>query len=512
VAGAPVAVVDLGRQPFSRLRQSGVPRWSKGYGLGWQELDARWVDGQLSAGVVASFGAWIAERDASSDPRRLAYLLGRRVNLLRAVPPGDGGAALRCAASAAARAADAASAHEATAQQEAARLAGLLGALPALRAGDKMVLGVLLAKDTWGVRPVDASAVARPLGLFAEVEGDPRAGAELRARAAEQIAEIELRREVRMAQGVGALRRVIALTKDPDLRIETLVKLATLNEDDAAREKLLTGIVAEIDRRGHDWQLAEALGDLATLRLRRGAFEPARDAALRCALEVPKDFPDKPDPWGCAPTLAEALAELGGAPRGVEVPLPFLGPLSLAVMDQAIARHDRDEARRAGELLMARLSGAKEAPQVLDLLSSMTRDPEAKRALAERRGRDFGPGSAWLAAQRARLAPDHDLSDLDATLARLVEPSHLLVSPPPVGEEKRRAELLRRLEAVVYACERELAGAARDIALHVDTTRPVPVARADGARAAARVCLVRRAESHFRSVGPATIKVTLFPE
>jgi hypothetical protein len=161
---------------------------------------------------------------------------------------------------------------------------------------------------------------------------------------------------------------------------------------------------------------------------------------------------------------------------------------------------------------MARLPGAKEAPQVLDLLSSMTRDPEAKRALAERRARDFGAGSAWLGAQRARLAPAHELPALEEALARLVAPPVPLGSPPPAGEEQTQAELQERAQAVVGACEKDLAGAARDVVLRIDTTRPVPVARTDGASAAARACLVRRAESRFRSVGPARIRARLFPE
>src|SRR5262249_35026734 len=111
VAGSRVAVVDLGRLPFPRHPRSRDPLGRLGSGLGWEELDARWVEGQLSAGVVASFQAWFAERGAVSESQRRAYLLGRRVNLLRAVPAGDGGRALACAASAAARAADEVTAH-----------------------------------------------------------------------------------------------------------------------------------------------------------------------------------------------------------------------------------------------------------------------------------------------------------------------------------------------------------------------------------------------------------------
>jgi hypothetical protein len=68
------------------------------------------------------------------------------------------------------------------------------------------------------------------------------------------------------------------------------------------------------------------------------------------------------------------------------------------------------------------------------------------------------------------------------------------------------------VQAVVETCERDLARAAREVVLHIDTTRPAPAARADGASAAAKACLVRGAESYFRSVGPARIRVTLFPE
>src|SRR5262249_2947071 len=134
--------------------------------------------------------------------------------------------------------------------------------------------------------------------------------------AAEQTASIYLRVSEHV-RGIAALQRVLVLTKDQDLKIETLIKIAALTDGSAAREKLLEQILAELDRGIGGYRVAQTLAQLAELRLERGAFALARDAAVRCALEVGDDFPEEPDPWSCASTLAQALGELGGAPQGV---------------------------------------------------------------------------------------------------------------------------------------------------------------------------------------------------
>lgn len=509
--GAATWVIDLGRRPYSRDPGSGDPGGVSGVGLGFPGLDSSWVKDDLSPPLAAALEVWSAAEQAWMEQTRGAYLLEQRANLLRAVPPGDEGFALRCAIAARTTALDLARAHDVAARDAAARLVALLDARAAKTVAERLLLGCLLADRT--MHRVDAArpARARSLELLASVANDPRAPRRLRALAAEQVAgELD---DSQGAARLAALRQVLALTSDPEQRIETLIKLADLApRKPAEQEKQLEQILAELGRRPASYRAAIAWSKLARLRLDRGAFALARDAATQCARATSEDQLESPDPWGCAPLLADALDALGGASPGAEVPLSFLGPLAFQIMSRSIARLDRDEARRAGELLLARAPMAADAPQALDLLISLSSDAQARSALLARRERDSGPGSDWYAAQRARLAPSNALPELDKALSRLVQPPRHLGKPAPTTEEQRRAELTQRLEQVLRGCDRELAASGREITLRIDTTGSLPKATTVGANEKLAACLAGLAASSFRSVGPARISAVLFGE
>jgi hypothetical protein len=508
VPGAATRSIDLGRERYSLHPGGGDPGFSVGVGLGFPALDADWVKGDVSPPLAAALDVWTTAGGAWMAQGRGALLLGERASVLRAVPPGDDGFALRCVTEARARALDLERVHDAAARDAAAQILALLEAHPPKNAAETLLLGCLLTDRTAPPRGEPASAKARSIQLLSRVASDVKAHRKLRAIAAEQVARL-----LDGAAQIAALRRVIALTDDPEQRIETLIKLADLAPGKRAElEKQLEQILVELARRPPSYRAAFTLAKLAKSRLDRGAFALARDAAAQCARETANDTFDTPDPWDCAPVLATALGELGGAARGAEVPLPFLGPLGLQIMREAKGRLDRDEARRAGELLVARLPMATEAPEALDLLISLSSDPQAKRSLLERRERDYGPGSGWLAAQRARLAVRNELPELERALTRLVQPTTELGSPPPTTEEQSRAELGQRLDQVIQGCEGELAASGREIALRIDTTGSLPRVTASGANVRLAACLTGVAVTRFRSVGPAKISVILSGE
>ena len=520
--------IDLGRVPFPRRPESGDPSCPIGRGMGWPGISPHLFDGELGSDVASALQGWSAAITELGVQQQRAYLLGRRADLIRATQSAGSGVDFRCAASAKEMAELAATKQKALLDAASSRLVDLLERAKSRTPGEKLLFGMLLsfrARDRArtgasapgsGENGRERTGFARSLALYVEVASDPNAHAELRARAEQQTAAIFMMDLADDARGIAALKRVLTHTKDPTLRVDTLVKLADASgpcaADTATHEKLILEVIKEIDRGPHDWHLSENLAELASVRLERGDFAGARDAAVRCARETPKDEHDGPDPWGAAPTLAEALAALGGAERGVEVPLAFVGPLSLEIMQSSLARLDRDEVIRAGELLLARFPEAAEAPQVLDLLASTTGNPDRRGEWSTQRAHDYGPASPWLETQTVRLAPGKDLPALDKALAFLLAPPSRLGAPPPTTDEAIGAERRVRLERVISECGAELAHASQAVSLRIETTHSQPSATVSGANPAITRCLTRSAASHFRSVVPAAISVTLIPE
>ncbi len=510
--GVAPRVIDLGRIPYERYPRGGDMAYGIGPGLGFPGLDPDLLKGDLSPRIAAEVGVWAAARTNWSEQLRGALLLEQRANLLRALPEKDDGLALRCATAARVRAQELGSAHDVAAREAATRIIALLEALTTKNAAETLLLGCLLTDRTARAHDEGRSSRARSIQLLQGLANDPKARRELRAHAAEQLAGL-LYEASSGAARIAALRQVIALTRDPEQRVETLIKLASLAPGKPAEhEKQLEQILVELARRPADYRVAIALAELAQIRLERGAFALARDAAAQCARASNIEAHEASDPWGCAPLLASALAELGGAAPGTKVPLPFLGPLGLEIMHYAIDRLDRDEAQRAGDLLIWYVPEAAEGPQAMDLLISLTPDPGNQSGLRERRTRLYGPDSSWLVGQRARLAPTQDLPKLDQALERLVMPPSRLGTPPPIANEERRTELELRLAHIIQGCENELAASGREIPLRIDTTGSIPRASVSGASAKLGACLTRLTASRFRSVGPAKISVILFGE
>jgi hypothetical protein len=481
--------------------------------MAWDRLAKSWVAGSLRPEVASRFGRWEAFEVRRSDQLHASYLLDARANRLRAIPSGDLGRELQCVTRARQEAEALARQAERDAAREASSLIAILRALRARSAGENLLFGYLLA-DRTPTSALRGDQGDEPRALLSAAGEDPTAPRELRARAEEVTARLELGGG-RLGAGAAALQQVLALTRDDDLAIETRIKLADLAKDPGERENLLLEIVNRLDRmkpgQQRDqgaWRLAEVLADLAELELVRSAFERARNHAVRCAREVPRDFEDDPDPWGCATTLAGALTGLGGARKGLDVPLPFLGPLALALMRTSFESLDRDEARRAGELAFARLPAAKETPAILASLASITGESAARAALQERRARAIDAASAWTLAQRARLGA-LPAAGVARELAELTSPPVELGRVLPADELSLRAEFEQRLWNTVGACREELAPVKRDLELRIDTTGPVPGLAVSGASESVRRCLGRAIRSAFRSVGPATITVTL---
>jgi hypothetical protein len=91
----------------------------------------------------------------------------------------------------------------------------------------------------------------------------------------------------------------------------------------------------------------------------------------------------------------------------------------------------------------------------------------------------------------------------------LLAPADRPGTPPPKATDEVRAELLQRVYQVINGCENELAASRREIALRIDTTGSIPKATAPGAGVKVTACLERLVVTHFRSVGPAKIRVVL---
>lgn len=498
--------LDLGR--LVRPPPGPSPKGGGGFGLGWRGLEARWVAGALRPGLVASFTAWVAARERLGAHQRGRYLLDVRARHARSIEPPAAWGSRRCLERAAARAAEEERAAEAAAAQASGALTRALEALDTPRGGEALLLAYLLAQAL--PHPHASADAARPMALLTRVAGDASQDRELRARAAEQIASLL---PPRSSEFQAALARVLELTRDPDLSVETLVKLAEISDDPARAEALRVEILGRLDRRQRPakreddhlrWRVAQTLAELAEARLERGAFALARADAARCARASADDFPRDPDPWGCATALAEATATLA-TPEDAEVPLAFLGPLALATMTSALARHDRDQARHVGALLLAELPEAAEVPKVLALLVALAPDPAEAAALSDRARRDLGPGSAWEATQRHRLAWEDEPAAVEDELAALREPPRLSLSSAPTTRAALEEDLRARGTRIVEACAGSTGLALGRIKVRVDTTGTTPEVAVGGGTPVEAGCLRREARAYFRSVGPARV-------
>ena len=180
-------------------------------------------------------------------------------------------------------------------------------------------------------------------------------------------------------------------------------------------------------------------------------------------------------------------------------------------MRSALVRFDRDQARHVGQLLLARLPGAAEAPKVLDLLIALEVDERTKSALVARRERDFGRGSAWWVRHRSRLARKVAPDQLEARLGYLTASPRSLawVKSAPTTVADQAVELKRRVALLFASCATEIAGVGRTIRVRIDTTGRTPAASVRGAGKNAAACLRRSVASRFRSVGPARIRVLI---
>lgn len=497
---------DLGR--LLRPPPGPPPKGGGGFGLGWRGLDAGWVANALRPGLVAPFTAWIAARERLGAHQRGRYLLDLRARHARSIEPSAAWGSRRCLERAADRAAAEERAAEAALAQASGALTQTLEALDSPTGGEALLLANLLAQAL--PYPHPSADAARPIALLRKVTDDTTQDRELRARAAEQIASLL---PPGSSEFRAALARVLELTRDPELSVETLVKLADTSDDPTQAEALRVEILGRLDRRQRParreedhlrWRVAETLAELAEARLERGAFALARADAARCARASADDFPRDPDPWGCATVLAEATATLA-TPVDAEVPLAFLGPLALATMTSALARHDRDQARHVGALLLAELPEAAEAPKALALLVALAPDPAEAAALSERARRDHGPGSAWEATQRHRLAWEYEPAAVEDQLAALREPLRLSVRSAPTTRAALEEDLRARGTWIVDACAGSTGRALGRIKVRVDTTGTTPVVAVDGGAPVEAACLRREARAYFRSVGPARV-------
>ncbi|HTJ80716.1 MAG TPA: hypothetical protein VL400_03300, partial [Polyangiaceae bacterium] len=480
---------------------------SSPFGMGWRGLDSDWIESGIASARRPAFDAWASSNAAVSRAQRLGALLSDRGRVLRSIPPDDDGFMAGCVSAALARAQREAGTFTLRRTEQATALIGLIDGAATRSPEETYLLADLLAD-----RPpngVSAQArFARSIDLFSKVATDPHAARELRARAVEQTARLYFASE-RQADGVAALERVRTMTQDPELIEDTLDKLADFAKDDATSEKRLLELVALEQPKRHGYPLSRNLGRLAEVQLRRGALDAALVTAAACANAENGDFEDDPDPWGCAPTLAEAMAELGGPPDGVTVPRALIGPLSGAVMEAAIARLDRDGAAHVGELLLREDALAPQVPYALHELRALASDGAAEAALATRLERVTDPDSEWHAAQVARLARRSDPARIDQTIGSLVAWPTRVASKRPTSDDDLREEVRERAEQVVDLCAAELAATSKDATLVFDTRGAAPRATANGVPRDAAACLARGAKSRFRSLGPMLVSVTL---
>lgn len=488
------------------LRLPAHAPYQKGGGggsLGFRGLEPDVLAGVTSPELAPQLRAYFDAWEEFSAAHQISYDAGLRAAHVDTLPLPDEWGGRACLERFAARAEQRAAASKQTTERASLALKARLETLPDPRPADVFLLAYLQFRALEYPHP--PAEDARLEAIFTRVAGDESLGRELRARAAEQSAMAQRHDDPRF---VATLERAVELTQDPEQRVERLSNLASVVGGDRA-EAVRAQIIELLEETGKDWRLAHTLGDLADDRLDRGAYELARVDAARCARASPADFPHDPDPWGCAETLAEATAELAGAPMDGVVPLTFLGPLALASIRSALGRHDYDQAEHVGRLLLAELPEAAEVPQVIAHLQALADSPAARDELEERRLRDYGPASAWAARQRERLAwglPDPE--SVDRALTSLLAGAEVVGGPPRTPDERRR-DVQARAIRVAETCRDVLPTSPKHASLRVDTRGPLPRVTIDGVEDEARDCLRRAARARFRSLGPARVRAQL---
>jgi hypothetical protein len=502
-----------------------------GVGMGWHGLHAGWFESGVDASVRPPLHEWDAAQTELHELQSRGYVLGVRARFLSNMPEDSEhprvvhGPSLACTRQAEEHAKAGLPEAKAKESAKADALMAVLEARPQLQASEKLLLGGLLESRLPYPPEPGSDEVKRVRSLLEAALAEGGADPEIRARSAEMLARVS---DSGSPEFRTRLRRVLKLTRDPDLKVETLVKLAAIEPVPAKKERLFLQILQEVEEQleveveveaeaGADsdaedvrsaWRVAWVLADLAELHLERGAYTLARDEAARCAREGAANFPRNADPWSCAVTLAEALAELGEVPEGLEVPARMVGPLALALMRASEARFDRGEARRVGARALEMDPDAAEAPQILGLLAAMSEDADEREAIEQRLAELTDWESSWTKAQRARLAEDREPSDFKASLDRLTRVEARVHRRPPTTDAELEEQLGERAGAVAWTC---LASTDRKrrLAVTVETGDASLRARVRGGSGSLRTCVRRATEARFRGLEPGKVSFTI---
>ena len=250
--------------PLSRNGKGGG-----GMGFGWTMLQPSWVASATSPEVEAPLAAWDAAWDALGTLQRASYLLDVRARYTRSAEPLPGWGGRHCVEEAAAKAEREEQEAEATKDRAAEALRAVLEGLPSPRPGDAFVLAYLLENQL--PYPYPSGGTARPIALLSKVAGDKSVDRELRARAVEQLARLH---GPDSKAFVVSLEQVLALTRDRELIVETLLKLAAVagyRGDPAKAEALHVRTLEQLGPEAEGWRVAATYSALAHARLERGA-------------------------------------------------------------------------------------------------------------------------------------------------------------------------------------------------------------------------------------------------
>ncbi len=354
---APVAEYSLGEVLV------GVPAPKRppfdGVGLGFRSLDSDWFKGKIDQSLEAPLAAYEQRGKERMDAAMLSNRLERRANVLRAFPA-ERSEQVACAEQDLAAAKQAFLVTEKARDRAAGELRTRLDERRQRNAHERLLLAYLQLQLVPGN---DKAGRAKTLQEFRTLTSDPSLPPEDRARAWQGVAEL--------SHEPTAFSEAAKLTSDPAFRIDMLANLSAVTPFER-REPKLRDLIAAIDQSAlEQWRLPDALSALAVIRQFEDDPNGARDLALRCVSLVDPNDADNVYRTMCSEVLAWALFELG-APAGVEVPLVTLGPLALALMDEAIGHFDRKAARHVGELLLARAPLAVETPQILERLKTLS--------------------------------------------------------------------------------------------------------------------------------------------
>lgn len=342
-----------------------------GIGLGFRSLDADLFKAKIAQALEAPLAAYEQRGNERMEAATLSNRLQLRANLLRAFPP-ERSERAACAEQDLATAKQAFLVSDKAWGQAAKELLARLVERPQRNAHERLLLAYLQLRF---VPQSDEAARAKALQEFRALTSDPSLPPEDRAWAWQGVAEL--------SHEPTAFVEAAKLTGDPAFRLDMLANVSELTPFEQ-REPKLRELIAAIDKSGlQQWRLPDALSDLSVIRKFEDDPSGARDLALRCVSLVEPSDADNVYRTMCSEVLAWALFELG-VPSGVEVPLVTLGPLALALMDEAIGHFDREAARHVGELLLVRAPLAVEAPEVVERLKTLSNEPPTEpQAVAE---------------------------------------------------------------------------------------------------------------------------------